>query len=299
MEITSHADLSNGSHKLLQYVAAPAPLNLPNFLATITLAGNTANTLFANSLDYGGPNSNSFFVDGTDSFHNSFGSCTPGGTPVYALGYTNNLDHTYANIDCCKVTSHPANYIGKGGATPNIGLVSMPVTLQTPTDYNNLVQAITKVNDVLLGPNPGPSPPPISGAQLSAATSGMSATNPLTIVINGDLDLTGWHNQGYGLLLVTGNLTYDPDASWYGIVLVIGKGIVTGDHLGSGEIDGATLLAQTVDPSTGAPLAALGPAYMRYTDPMGGIGHYYSSCWIKNSIPSGPYKILSFHEISQ
>jgi len=58
-------------------------------------------------------------------------------------------------------------------------------------------------------------------------------------------------------------------------------------------------LAQTVDPSTGAPLTSLGGANMQFVDTMGGIGFYYSSCWINNSIPSASYKILSFHEISQ
>ncbi len=71
----------------------------------------------------------------------------------------------------------------------------------------------------------------------------------MTIVINGDLDLTSWHNAGYGLLLVTGNLIYDPDASWYGIVLVIGKGNFTGSHGGTGRIEGAMFVAQTRDPS--------------------------------------------------
>jgi hypothetical protein len=127
----------------------------------------------------------------------------------------------------------------------------------------------------------------------------MNSSNPLTVVIQGDLDLNGWHNQGYGLLLVTGTLNYDPDASWYGIVMVIGKGIVTGSRAGTGEFDGATLVVQTVNPSTGAPLASLGGANMQFLDTMGGLGFYYSSCWINNSIPSGSYKILSFHEISQ
>jgi hypothetical protein len=127
----------------------------------------------------------------------------------------------------------------------------------------------------------------------------MGPNNPLTVVVNGNLDFTSWHNQGYGLLLVTGNLNYDPDASWYGIVLVIGKGTVTGSRAGSGEFDGATLLAQTVDPSTGAPLGFLGGANVQFADPTGGIGYYYSSCWINNSIPTGSFKILSFHEIAQ
>jgi len=29
------------------------------------------------------------------------------------------------------------------------------------------------------------------------------------------------------------------------------------------------------------------------------VGMRYSSCWIQKATPSGSYKILSFHEISQ
>jgi hypothetical protein len=129
----------------------------------------------------------------------------------------------------------------------------------------------------------------------------MSPTNPLTIVVNGDLDLLSWHHSGYGLLLVTGNLNYDPDASWYGIVLVIGKGTMTGSRSGSGEFDGTFLLVQTLDPSTGYTtlLPSLGQSRMSFAPTMGSIGIYYSTCWIQNALPTSGYKVLSFHEISQ
>ena len=177
----------------------------------------------------------------------------------------------------------------------------MPPSLQTPTDYNNLAQTIIQNADVILTPGSGTTPAPYTayGSDLSAATTGMNSSNPMTIVIRGDLDLLGWHHEGYGLLLVTGNLNYDPDASWYGIVMVIGKGTVTGSKGGTGEFDGVTLLAQTVNPTTGAPLASLGGANIQFLDTMGGKGFYYSSCWINNSLPTASYKILSFHEISQ
>jgi hypothetical protein len=306
LEITALAVLPNGSQKILQYLTAPVPMVLPNFPAAITFAGNPANTNPAYLLNYGGPDSPTWYVNGTDSFRYSLSdipswSCTPSAPTVYALGYTNTLDSSYAYIHCCKVMIHPNNYIGPGapGTNPSVHVVSMPPTLQTPTDYNNLVQSIIQNADAIITPGPGTSPAPYTAYGSDLTPLGMNSSNPLTVVIQGDLDLNGWHNQGYGLLLVTGNLNYDPDASWYGIVMVIGKGIVTGSRAGSGEFDGATLVVQTVNPSTGAPLASLGGANMQFLDTMGGLGFYYSSCWINNSIPSGSYKILSFHEISQ
>ena len=65
----------------------------------------------------------------------------------------------------------------------------------------------------------------------------MSAANPMTIVVNGNLNLSGWHNSGYGLLLVTGTLYYDPDASWSGIVLVVGQGIFSSSKNGAGGFE--------------------------------------------------------------
>jgi hypothetical protein len=313
LEITALAVLPNGSQKTLQYLVAPVPMNLPNFPAAITFAGNKFNATLANSLNYGGPEpppppppEMPYYVNGTDSFRHSLSdtpswACNPTAPTVYALGYTNTFDNSLSNIKCCHVLARPNHYIGAGGITPNVFPVAMPPSLQTPTDYNNLVQSIIQNADVILTPGSGTTPAPYTayGSDLSTATTGMNSSNPMTIVIQGDLDLNGWHNEGYGLLLVTGTLNYDPDASWYGIVLVIGKGQVTGSKGGSGEFDGAVLLAETVDQTTGLPLASLGPAHMEFDVNMGGKGFYYSSCWINNSLPSASYKILSFHEISQ
>ena len=129
----------------------------------------------------------------------------------------------------------------------------------------------------------------------------MNASNPMNIVVQGDLDLTSWHNQGYGLLLVTGTLTYDPDASWYGLVLVIGKGLVVGSHAGTGRIQGAMFVAQTRDPVTGSLLADpnLGPASVDFSalNPSANMGIYYDSCWINTALRPPTYQVLSFREI--
>ena len=80
----------------------------------------------------------------------------------------------------------------------------------------------------------------------------------MIVVVNGNLDLTTNHGGsawstyvGHGLLLVTGQLTYDPDVTWEGIVLVIGKGLFDGSHSGSGSIDGAMLLHKPTTHSPG------------------------------------------------
>jgi hypothetical protein len=292
LEITSLAVLPNGSRRLLQYIAAPSALNL---------VLNAAVTLDGNNVSYTGPNSGSFYINGNDVNDPSVGrTCSTAPVPpVLAIGITNPGDLTNIN------TTHPGNgnYLGFGfvGAppppTPSVGQVTLPPQFQKPSTLDALVQTITENADVILPP-----PPATSGhINASAFPTTSSAANPMTIVINGDLDLTTWHNTGYGLLLVTGTFTYDPDVYWEGIVLVIGKGIFTASQAGGGSIDGAMLVAQTHDPSTGyttlLPDPNLGAASVSYAPTTGGLGIYYDSCWINRSQPIFTYKILSFREI--
>src|SRR5205823_11559890 len=89
-----------------------------------------------------------------------------------------------------------------------------------PAQLEALVQGIIQVADVVI-------PGPATGASLPSSMYSPNP-NPMTVVVNGDLDLNGWKHTGYGLLLVRGHLNYDPDASWDGIVMVVGQGIVTG-----------------------------------------------------------------------
>jgi len=295
LEITSLAVLPNGSQKLLQYIAAPVPINIPSFSATLTLAASVIR-----GSAFSAPTSNaSYYVSGIDL--TTVPGCTPG-PAVHAIGTLNSTDASNVIYGGNGGTGIPSIYRYQyTGALPYPDVTSIggsfPTSLQTPSGLNALVQTIIQNADVIITPSSGPA----VGTNLTPL--GMTPSTPLTVVINGDLDLNGWHNTGYGLLLVTGNLNYDPDASWQGIVMVIGKGSVTGSRAGSGEFDGAFFVAQTLDPATGyttlLPDPHLGKATVIFANNMGGMGMRYSSCWIQKSIPSGSYKILSFHEISQ
>jgi hypothetical protein len=112
--------------------------------------------------------------------------------------------------------------------------------------------------------------------------------------------------------LVTGKFTYDPDASWDGIILVIGKGWMN-SHQGAytnTQIQGGVFLARTLDASgnplppnsaptfTPAPGAPSGFDFYNTPNSLTN-GIYYSNCWIQAAMPSAGYQVLSFHEISQ
>jgi hypothetical protein len=286
LELTALAVLPNGSQKLVQYLVAPTPLNL-NFKAALTMDGNTVQFVV--------PNTTNFWVRGNDQF--SVGSCNPGPGVVDAVGYTNTSDSSYASIESAIHTGPPAsqdrrgNYTNGVAPTPDVNFESLSPNLQTVAGLNTLVQTIMQSADVVVNGN----------ATQSNMPSGMSPSNPMTIVVNGDLTFNGWHNTGYGLLLVTGTFTFDPDATWNGIVLVIGTGKLYSHQGGSGQFNGAVFLASTLD-SLGNPLppaSAPGSPYFDFTSSSGSDGIYYSSCWIQASMPSLGYKVLSFHEIAQ
>src|SRR6267154_2943126 len=141
------------------------------------------------------------------------------------------------------------NYQGSSGS-PDVETVNAAFSssMLTPAGLDAVVQSITQNADVVITPAPSGTPPYLGTATGSNLTPlGMSSSNPLTVVVNGNLDVSNWSNDGYGLILVTGTFTYDPDTNWNGIVLVIGQGIVNGSHMQYKQINGSMFVAKTRD----------------------------------------------------
>ena len=306
LELTAFAYMPDKSTKLVQYVVAP--YTFQNLLPPPTPSGtNTAFpaalTLAGNGVLYAGPDTSTFYVIGNDPTTGR--SCTSPALSLPAIGYTKLADQ--ANV-VGGVPTTPINDTGNyQGAAPSppapesISLVTptLALSLQKPSQIELLIQTVTQGADVVLTPTP-PSTP-VTGAALTSAATGIWPTYPMTIVVNGNLDLTSWHNSGYGLLLVTGNLIYDPDASWQGIVLVMGRGVITGSHGGTGQFNGAVLVAQSRDPVTGnvLPDPNLGASSVTFAPTMGGNGIQFNSCMILQALAPVNFKILSFREITQ
>jgi len=305
LELTAIAVLPNGSQKLVQYLVAPTPLNL-TLPAALILDGNTPQFTASTSDDY--------YVKGIDQ--GSVGTCNPvpPSTPFTAVGYTD-ASYTKSNfeqpgnskgISAGKLN----NYTNGVAANPNIVSVALTSNLSTVGGLNSIVQTIQQNADFVINGNACVGGTCSTGTNLPAA---MSASNPMTIVVNGDLTFSGWRTTGYGLLLVTGKFTYDPDASWDGIILVIGKGWMYSSQgaYTTTQIQGAVLLARTLDVSGNplsqssspifTPVSSASPSGFDFYSTPNNLtnGVYYSSCWIQAAMPNLPYKILSFHEIAQ
>ena len=278
LTITSLAVTPYGSRRMVQYTAAASSLAsaMPTFPSALTLDGN--------GVSFTGPSSkNGFHIDGNDM---DAPSGTQSGVP--AIGFTNSSDSS--SVSAAAVPT--ANYLSPPGVN-TVGAIpysSIPTMFQTPSGLDALVQAITASADKVIA---GPVTQTNSNAIMPTA---MSATNPMIVVVNGDLTLNGWHNTGYGLLLVTGQFKYDPDANWNGIILVIGQGVLVSNQTGTGQINGTVLIAKTRD-SSGNLLSSLGAASFSQTG--GGSGIHYSTNWVKTAQGLLPFQILSFREIAQ
>ena len=306
-EITALAVLPNASgqnsQKLLQYLAAPGPLTLPPFLSSAPLAALTLSGSPGNSPTFQAPADNAVYAVKGDNYDcNGNPAAAPG--PVEAIGlfgdysgnsYASDVSGIVGGIPTnASGTNTQPNYTGLNAAPDTKYLSSFPASLETPGQVDAIAQNIIQNADAVFVPAGS------SATQTAYLTSlGMSPTNIMTVIANGNLDISNWSHDGYGVLLVTGTFTYDPDTNWNGIVLVIGQGIVNGSHQQYKQINGAMFVAKTRDASGNLLTGRIGGASVAFLDSMQGNGIRYSYCWVQKAQPMGTYKVLSFHEIAQ
>jgi hypothetical protein len=274
----------NGGQRMEQYTTAMQSLGL-NFPSALTFATNT--------VTFSGANSNPYNVDGTDGSGNppAVSGCTPNSSnSIPAIGVTDASGSTTNKTTI--VSGLPSNrydhYIGGGLSTPSVtDSISLANSLQSPATLNQLVNKVTQSADLVINGN----------ATQSNMPSTMSASNPMTVVVNGDFSMTG-NYTGYGLLIVTGNFSYSGTTGWKGIVLVVGDGTTTYDGAGGGnnEFDGAIFVASIKDAS-GNVLTNFGNVSYDISGG-GGNGIYYNSCWVSKAQQVAGLKILSFKEIA-
>jgi Tfp pilus assembly protein PilX len=278
-EITALAVLPNRTEKLLQYTVAARTFNL-NFPSALTLG--------ANNVTFNGANSSQYQVNGQDGSNPSAPAvpgCTTNPLTVKdAIGTTNAGD--VAAIKAGIPSNRLGNYTGATGTTPDVASVSISNSLDTPLDTYNTLQTIENSADLMISGN----------ATQGQMPNAMSATNPMTIVVDGDFSMSG-NFTGYGLLVVTGNFSYSGTTGWNGIVLVIGDGVTTynGQGGGNNSFNGAIYVATIWDANHNI-LPSFGPVQYDISGG-GGSGTYYNSCWVKAAQQPATYQVLSFREI--
>jgi hypothetical protein len=302
LTITALSLTPYGSRRMVQYTVAQTPpaslysafapgaFSPPTFSqvmpAPITMLGSSPTFLPAHRF--------SFQVNGNDRSGPNAGSCsTAPQSAATALGIAGDPDSIIAAI---QALHRQSSYQVSGVPSPSVSDISglIPAGEFDPSmldsGQNSLVQSITNLaSEVVTGPSTGlpnygsPSSPVVAAVLPSAAG-------------RADGNLTLNNVNGYGILLVTGQLTLSGNVGWRGIILVIGQGRVDGNAARS-EIDGSMVVATTRD-SSGAPLSTLGNPRVDWTNGHG-PGFFYDSCWMNAAMSAFPYKVLSFREVPQ
>ncbi|MBI4458536.1 MAG: hypothetical protein HY648_00580 [Acidobacteria bacterium] len=209
-----------GARRLIRQVGATG--YIPGIPGPLTLWGPTPN--------FDGPNSAVSLISGIDEGAD--------GTDAPAIG-------TYdvasaANVQASIYNDPPNthdNYPGSTGPSPSVGTVSVDPLLQGCTELTDFVNFLM---------TPGIADSVYSGDVTSIPNLG-SADNPTINVINGNANLsaTDFNPPGYGVLLITGDVTFNGYPDYNGIILIIGTGRLTISGGGSGDINGGIFLANT------------------------------------------------------
>ncbi|HEV2298922.1 MAG TPA: pilus assembly PilX N-terminal domain-containing protein [Candidatus Acidoferrales bacterium] len=313
LRLTSLSVLPDGSRRMLQYDVTMNILNF-NLPSPLTMPGTIK--------QFKGATSTPYKVNGTDGSGTApaVPGCTPNpNTSLPAIGTT---DASGQNTNQQTVVNGiPSNRYGNytGGnppppkGQPSVSDVTLTSPFDNPADLDNALQTIQQNANVNLGSPPAPGNPPQNytfSNVVSSMPSGTwsntspsctgsttcSADNPQIVYVDGNFDLGP--NTGSGILVVTGNFTYQGNSGWNGLVLIVGEGTTTflGNGGGSGQFDGGIFVATTKD-SQGNQLSSFGQVNYDITGG-GGNGIYYNSCWINNSTNSlKKFQELSFREI--
>jgi len=126
--------------------------------------------------------------------------------------------------------------------------------------------------------------------------------NPQITYVNGDLNYG--NDSGAGVLIVTGTLSFSGNATFNGLILVIGQGAMVESGGGNGGFNGSVFLARTQYPNQ-CPTAPCGelPALNASYPPTiswngGGTGFIqYNSCWAKIGNGSRYYPVATREEM--
>jgi len=132
----------------------------------------------------------------------------------------------------------------------------------------------------------------IGAACSPAGTVGTNA-NPQITYADGDFNMG--NASGAGVLVVTGTLSFSGNASFNGLILVIGQGIVSESGGGNGGFNGTVFVAKTRSATAPyAELATLGTPSYAWNG--GGTSDIqYNSCWA--NIGNGlHYNIVAMRE---
>ncbi len=231
---------------------------------------------------YSSPESQQFYIRGNDA--NSCGEMAREEHPaIGTYDDPNSPTDTSAQDAVTGSLARPDHYIGGDPETaPSVENVynSLGEDMSSPTGLAGVMNAVASIADNSYGNYP---------SHIAMGT----ATHPVINFVDGNVDIPG-NPEGYGILAVTGNLTFSGDFKWHGVVLVVGTGVTAMNGGGNGLITGTMFVARIsngynyLDPGGSALLPSLGSPVVDWNGG-GGNGIQYDHCWADNMLARIPY----------
>jgi len=279
--LTSVATGPNGSKTIIETTVSLFDLFPPP--ATITLLGPGAS--------FTGNNSNAKDLHGDDQC----GTAPP--KPVVAVSHVADVGGVQSNINSSKPnTYHTKDEFGNDvtafidpDAITEVIPASMLMYIKTTygidlldaADLNGLVTKLQKIADTVA---PG-------GSNTTSVDVGAPGDTKV-VVVTGDFSLNG---NGAGILTVTGELIFNGNVNYDGVILVIGDGSMRRNGGGNGTISGFILVANTSGPDgiPGTGDDALGPPTFN-TAGGGNSNVDYCSTAINYALGGLPLSALTF-----
>lgn len=231
--LTAVSTAPGGAQAMIEVVvSAASPLGFP-IPAPITLLGSGAS--------FAAGNSNAKELHGDDQCGSEPSK------PVIAVSDSADV----AGVQSAILSSKPDTYSSTDGsgntvtANDDIDTIGTDIPASTMTDIANDF-GIDMLDPVSLNSL-------VTTAEAHAhtvSTNGSVAnlgdsSNPQIVVVKGDFDLNG---DGAGILVVTGDLTFQGNVSYEGLILVIGNGYMKRNGGGNGVIGGGIIVANTRGP---------------------------------------------------
>jgi len=279
--LTSVATGPNGSKTTIETTVSTFDLFPPP--ATITLVGNGAS--------FTGNNSNAKNLHGDDQC----GTVAP--KPVVAVSHLADVGAVQGSINSSKPdTYHTKDEFGNdvtASIDPDAIAMKIPasmlmyikttynIDLLDVADLNGLVTKLKKIADTVA---PG-------GSNATSVDVGAPGDTKV-VVVTGDFTLNG---NGAGILTVTGELIFNGNVNYDGVILVIGEGSMRRNGAGNNTISGFILVANTQGPDgiPGTGDDVLGPP--KFDTSGGGNSNVdYCSTAINNALGGLPLSPLTF-----
>src|SRR5438132_1332778 len=238
--VTSLAVTPRGSRRMGQYEVAGLTFSPP--AAALGLDGPAAT--FAPR-----PSSNNYFINGNDSGASGYtssggpGTCVSSGpAQVPAISTGDAAGDTAITNTLTANPNRSTRYTGAGG-TPSVvnagsgagGTGQFGGAWSSPAQLDNLVNTLANVADVTYS----------CGIGAACSPGGPVGTNASPQITYVDGDFNFGNGSGAGILVVTGTLSFTGNASFNGLILVIGQGAVSESGGGNGGFNGTIFIAKT------------------------------------------------------